>query len=92
MCRTILALMARFLWHVQWLEWNVETQWDMYSDFVVCCATEAEARDTCPGGHEWKYRGGWIERAETAKLKVTPLGVAYSETPTGLVCVSFHAG
>lgn len=90
--------MARLLWLVEWLECYAERDWDVYSDFVVCCAREEEARDTHPAtdaqfGDGWTRHGSyddWIQRSETSALRVTSLGVAYSATPEGLVCVSYH--
>ncbi len=81
---------TRKLWLVEWLEWD---GYDVYISFVGCFETEAEARATHPRG-EWDdyNEDEWINRKNIANLRVTLLGVAYLETPSGIIESSFRHG
>lgn len=80
----------------------------VYDSFVVCCATEQEARDTHPSGYvaytfedgdfdEYGYRlywrsHSWVSKEDLDKVKVRYLGKASESEPYGIVCASFDAG
>ena len=84
-----IALEERMLWLVEWKEW---TGYDVYISFVVCCETEAEARNTYPGCQPVWDGEEWIKKEDIDKLAVTKLGVALPETPQGLVHVNMRHG
>jgi len=65
--------------------------YDTFSEFLVCCATEAEARDTHPSG-DCRRNHTWIKREEIHLLNVTCIGVALSGVERGVLLASFHAG
>ncbi len=85
--------MARKLWLVEWLEWD---GYDVYTSFVGCFETEAEARACHPHQGDFSYDNwtddAWISLGDIAKLRVTALGVAFTETPTGVIHTSFRHG
>ena len=66
-------------------------QWDFYSQFIVCCRTELEARNTHPSGRTiiapfWHH--DWIDydlRHWDDKLYVTCIGVALETTDNGVI-------
>ena len=86
---------------------GVNSTYDNYDSFVVCCDTEEEARMTHPEGYlasiqdgvpnanghkEWWRDRSWVRRDQLDKVKVEYLGKASGLLPTGVVCSSFNAG
>lgn len=72
---------------------RIESEWDVFNSFVVCCKTEQEARETHPDGHfnkdDWD---GWVPKEDIDLLNVTYLGIADVKTAIGVVLASFRAG
>ncbi len=71
--------------------------YDVYTEFVVCCSTEEEARRIHPrdGNYEWwKVKGedsDWIDSKDVDKLVVTREG--YTENvERRVLCASFRSG
>lgn len=89
---------ARMIWLVEWKEWS---GYDVYMSFVVCCETEEEARNTHPSQsgssydlykEEWGKWGEWVKKEDVGQLCVTKLGVAFTETPSGVLTNSMRHG
>lgn len=81
------------------VEWKDGGGYDQYDLFVVCCATEEEARNTKPGGRHintgWKEDNifnDWIKHSKKDELEITLLGSAKPDLPAGIVCASYHHG
>jgi hypothetical protein len=83
------------IYHV---EQDLYNGYDTYSDFVIICETEEEARNTSPDGYELKETksenryGCWVSKEEVDKVKVTLIGRTTEDAIKGIVCNSFHAG
>ncbi len=65
-------------------------QWDYYRQFVVCCETEIDARNTHPSGAEVKAESwhlNWIDydSRQSSKLNVKCLGIALESTGNGVI-------
>jgi len=89
--------MQNNLYLVEWPGCRQEKKWDVYSSFVVCCATEDEARNTHPGGRvnsgwENSAYGSWIKHDRREELTVKLLGTATASTLPDVINASFHAG
>ena len=73
--------------------------YDTYSDFVVVCETEEEARNIHPET-EWdelwepdEAYAGWIKRSDIPFLSVVEIGTAVPGIASGtIICSSYHAG
>ena len=88
------------------IEQNVVTDWDTYSDAVVCAVDEADAKSIhpCTDGQvptpndkgdfvlpDEEYV--WRDWAENVKdVVATYLGEADDRVPRGVVVASYHAG
>lgn len=68
--------------------------YDTYESFLVCCASEQEARETHPAGMDnWIGRHtAWIEGNEIHLLKVQCIGVANKDTESGVLMSVFYPG
>jgi len=62
--------------------------YDTYSDFVICIASEEEARHTIP--YVTWDDGYWCRSPE--QVTVVYLGEADSSITPGIICASFHPG
>jgi hypothetical protein len=91
------------LYHVTQSQNN---DYDTYSDFVVACETEEEARHFYPSGHyKWHDNAWYFQYADGTErvagicydwttpeyIQTKLLGVA-AEGIEGIICTSFHAG
>ena len=78
------------LYHVSQDENN---DYDTFSDFVVCCESEEEARNTHPGNgvDPWNDRNsGWCKSPYGTEVKY--IGEAANDIQKGIICSSFRAG
>jgi hypothetical protein len=79
------------LFHVSQSENN---NYDSFSDFVVCCETEDEARNIHPGYGDQTWNNDmynlWCKSPED--VTVTYIGEAAAHLKKGIICSSFHAG
>ena len=82
--------------------------YDTYSDFVVVCETEDQARNIHPSGRldEWEripetkedlkygtYLNSWIRRSDIPFLTVVEIGTSVPGIASGtIICSSYHAG
>ncbi len=70
--------------------------YDTYSDMVVCCETEEEARWMNPRTGVWTTLEDleYLDMvwAHPNKLTIKYIGEADSSVEKGIVCSSFHAG
>ncbi len=92
------------LYHVEADDSLLHSEWDIFSDFVVCCETEQIARETHPSCEafslkDWnddrngRYFDGWVSKKDINKLTVTFLANATTDVKErGVICSSFHAG
>ena len=82
-------------------------RYDTYSDFVVVCETEEQARNIHPQGvRAWdelteteedlkygRYLNSWVRRSDIPFLTVVEVGTAVSGIASGtIICSSYHAG
>lgn len=86
------------LFLVQIKDWPLEgRRYDSFSEFVICCQTETDARNTHPSVDpctgKWDH-DSWIEqdRVYTEAVTVTFLGFADEKIQPGIISTSFHAG
>jgi hypothetical protein len=72
---------------------DVNNNYDTYSDFVIACASEEEARNTTPDGNknEETPQTHYSHWTWPANVKVKLIGTA-AEGITGVICSSYHAG
>lgn len=68
----------------------VGRQWNYYKQFIVCCKTEIEARNTHPSGVEVKagfWDLDWVgyDARQSTKLNVKCLGIALETTGDGVI-------
>ena len=84
---------------------DVNNDYDTYSDFVIACETEEDARNTNPGGyHKWRDNTWFFQYADGTEnpdtdyswclpkdTKVELIGKAAAGIK-GIICTSFHAG
>jgi hypothetical protein len=80
------------LFHISQSE---NTDYDTYSDAVVCCNTPEEASRIHPGGNsEWPLKDescwDWCQTPEQVTVKY--IGEAAPEILFKVVCASYHAG
>jgi hypothetical protein len=89
------------LFLVQLKDWPLpDRRYDSYNEFVICCATEIDARDTHPQGSLFHKIGlgwdaySWIEKdlVYSDALTVTFLGFADEKIQPGIISTSFNAG
>ena len=84
---------------------NVNNGYDTYSNFVVICENEDEARYTNPGGfHKWHDNSWWFQYSDGTEGKQeddtwclpSQVEVIYfgesKKNMKGIICSSFHAG
>ena len=90
-----------YLYHVSQ---TATTGYDTFSDFVVACYSEEEARQTDPRGNYTWESDAWRRAKEDVssyvasywcnpdQVTVKLLGVANEAVKPGIICASFHAG
>ena len=82
--------------------------YDTYSDFLVVCENEDQARNVHPSGEgeEWDelpeteedlkygtYLNSWVRRSDISFLTVVEIGTAAPGIAAGtIICSSYHAG
>jgi hypothetical protein len=68
--------------------------YDSYSDFVVVCETEEQARNIHPGdASHWDKFRDWVKTSDIPFLTVVEIGTAHPDiTPGTIICSSYHAG
>ena len=84
---------------------DINNDYDVYSDFVIICKDEEQARTTHPMDINLKWQNGnwrrnpcdsnfydsltWVKPSD---VKVTYLGEAADGIEESIICSSFHAG